>query len=396
MPTQITNKQVKIIDTVNFNNQSIENAIIDAQINTITGLQTSDITNLDNTINDLTNSLFEMNTEIDELSNLISDLSVSISFIDAGITKTTSRDSIVDLAQEIESKHFAVGTTLFGEIENNDMPFTGNAEVKVDILDQKDDGDQVILFTLYSTNVAPYEWEWRYYLTDIVNWIPKAIPTNDYTSNSQTTVPTSYALNNGLSNLQIQIDGISNNIIIINNNIVTLDNAIEGISTEIDSITNSILQINDILENKQNTLIAGNGIIIDNNVISSTGGAIDKDIINLTSESPITNVTLDSNNTYTLVCNNEVTTLNIHINVPENNNINNSTLLHCYIGNSNIIINYGTDTFFNNDEQPIIDSYGYYDIIWVYNNLLSKWICNLTLVNISEYSNSNNNIIYGI
>lgn len=98
---------------------------------------------------------------------------IARSFADAGITKTTSSDTILELAQEIQSKQLAVGTTLFGEIRNQGMP-TGlaNAEVRVDILETKNDQEhhQVILFTVYSTNFAPYEWSYTYYLDNPVVW----------------------------------------------------------------------------------------------------------------------------------------------------------------------------------------------------------------------------------
>lgn len=62
MPTQITNKQVKIINTVNFNNQAIENAIIDAVDNTIIGLVA------DESFND---AIQDINTEIDGITNTL-------------------------------------------------------------------------------------------------------------------------------------------------------------------------------------------------------------------------------------------------------------------------------------------------------------------------------------
>lgn len=297
MPTQITNKQVKIIDTVNFNNQAIENAIIDGSKNTINNL-------------DITKNL-----------------------VDAGITKITSSDTMIELAQEIENKHFSIGTTLFGKIKNTGMPFQGNAEVRVDILDEKDD-DQVILFTLYSTNVEPYEWEWRYYLSNTVVWIAKALPNNDYTSNSQNTVPTSYALKTGLDTKQ--------DVLVSGTNIKTINN-------------NSIL---------------GNGnleITVETN-----------EIITLPTTS--TTVTLSSNNIYKLNVDDfgPSPTITINLATPQNLNIDNSILL--YLGGVHLgsTFNWGTTHFFN-DETPTIEHNGCYDVHYIWNPFSQVWVCKVVL-----------------
>lgn len=135
MITQITNKQVKIVSNVNFNNNEIENAIIDYNKNQFINLP------------DIGGS----NKTFDEL----------------GIIKITSSDTFIDLAQEIQDLQLPTGTIIFGEVRNNGMPSQiANAEVKVEILDTKTNGSphyQVLLFTLCSSDVSPYQWIFVYY-----------------------------------------------------------------------------------------------------------------------------------------------------------------------------------------------------------------------------------------
>lgn len=137
--------------------------------------------------------------------------SIVRNFTDAGITKTTSSDVFSDrtnntgLAEEILAKQFPTGTTLYGEVRNQGMPTgIGNAEIRVEILETKSNGAQVIEFTLFSVDIEPKEWSHIYFSarTEQQNpwvWIPKAVPTDDYTSNATTTVPTSKALSDGLN-----------------------------------------------------------------------------------------------------------------------------------------------------------------------------------------------------
>ncbi|MBR2245449.1 MAG: hypothetical protein IJ880_00225 [Bacilli bacterium] len=147
--------------------------------------------------------------------------SIVRNFTDAGITKITSSDVFSDrtnntgLAEEILAKQFPTGTTLYGEVRNQGMPTgIGNAEIRVEILETKSNGAQVIEFTLFSVDIEPKEWSHIYFSarTEQQNpwvWIPKAVPTNDYTSDATTTVPTSKALSDGLA-LKQDISNISN------------------------------------------------------------------------------------------------------------------------------------------------------------------------------------------
>lgn len=146
--------------------------------------------------------------------------SIVRNFTDAGITKTTSSDVFSDrtnntgLAEEILAKQFPTGTTLYGEVRNQGMPTgIGNAEIRVEILETKSNGAQVIEFTLFSVDIEPKEWSHIYFSsrTEQQNpwiWVPKAVPTDDYTSNATTTVPTSKALSDGLA-LKQDISNIS-------------------------------------------------------------------------------------------------------------------------------------------------------------------------------------------
>lgn len=140
-------------------------------------------------------------------------------FIDAGITKTSSSYTFLELAEEIRGKQFATGTTLYGEVSNSGKPSgISNAEIRVEILETKENiinpagsglKSQVIEFTLFSTDVAPKEWSFIYY--DQRNtpwtWIPKAVPTDDYISQATTTVPSSKALYDGLDSKIGIVDG---------------------------------------------------------------------------------------------------------------------------------------------------------------------------------------------
>lgn len=85
-------------------------------------------------------------------------------FEELGITKVTNQDTFVDLALEIQSLGLPTKTTIYGEVRNLPMPKgVGNAEVKVEILDTKSNGKQVMLFTLYSSDTEPYQWTFVYY-----------------------------------------------------------------------------------------------------------------------------------------------------------------------------------------------------------------------------------------
>ena len=243
MPTQITNKQVKIINTVNFNNQAIENAIIDATDNTITGLVTYQ------------------------------------SFPSSWPTNTT----FTALIEAIKNDTTAVkGMAYLGELTCSGLP-TGliNVEAVIEIINGTTAQNKVIHTTLTSSNVEPYRWEYTYW------------------SGNQ------------------QVDWI--------------------------------------------------------------GFDYNREIKTLNTTTPTTNVYLDANNTYTLNCSDQVTNLNISLLEPNNENINNSILLHSYIGLTNIQVSWGTDKFFNN-ETPTIDSIGYYDIVYVWNNLLNKYVCDVTFI----------------
>jgi hypothetical protein len=116
-----------------------------------------------------------------------------------------------------------------------------------------------------------------------------------------------------------------------------------------------------------------------NQQVNWIGFDYNREIKTLNTTTPTTNVYLDANNTYTLNCGDQVTSLNISLLEPDNESINNSILLHSYVGLTNIQISWGTDKFFNN-ETPTIDSMGYYDIVYVWNNLLNKYICNVTFI----------------
>lgn len=138
------------------------------------------------------------------VSDYVTTKSFVKNFSDAGITQTSG--TMVQLAQDIQSKHLETGTIVYGEITCSDMPFHGNAEVRVEVLETKGAPNyyQVLEFTLFSTTDAPYQWSFMYYEPQFTTWtwVPRAIPTNDYTSNSTSTVPSSKALSDGLKSIE--------------------------------------------------------------------------------------------------------------------------------------------------------------------------------------------------
>lgn len=153
--------------------------------NTLELFELEEYQKLEDRVNSFTNEDASNNNYPTTLAvkNYVKSQGIARSFEDAGITKTTSQYSTLDLAQEIQAKQFTIGTTLFGEVHVNDMPSPiVNSELRVDILETKANNKQVILFTLYSTNVEPYEWTYIYYLDNAVNWIPSLLP--DQTGNS--------------------------------------------------------------------------------------------------------------------------------------------------------------------------------------------------------------------
>lgn len=109
--------------------------------------------------------------------NYVTTKSFVKNFIDADITQTSG--TMVQLAQDIQSKHLETGTIVYGEITCSDMPFQGNAEVRVEVLETKGAPNyyQVLEFTLFSTTDAPYQWSFMYYQPQFTTWtwVPKVI-----------------------------------------------------------------------------------------------------------------------------------------------------------------------------------------------------------------------------
>ena len=104
MSTKITNKQVKIISNVDFNEKEIENAIIDAEKNEITNLDIpTKVSDLENdsgytTTADVNSEIIANSNSIDQELNENSYNAVTNNAIVKGIdvSKTSIVDSIVD------------------------------------------------------------------------------------------------------------------------------------------------------------------------------------------------------------------------------------------------------------------------------------------------------------
>ena len=73
-------------------------------------------------------------------------------------TNLTMSDLFTDIENDTDAK---VGMTYLGEVTCSDLPFSGNAEIVVNIMTGT--GTNKILFTtLTSSNVAPYYWQYTY------------------------------------------------------------------------------------------------------------------------------------------------------------------------------------------------------------------------------------------
>lgn len=200
---------------------------------------------------------------------------------------------------------------------------------------------------------------------------------------------------------------IDNNVISVNPEIfpkseynkytLTLLAGTTNISTGIDlSMKASNVFLNGIYQtiNRDYTLttINGNTHIVFTNTLAENA-IVDLEVFDLNlyqgssnTDQPITilpnNQSSYSFNTNTInqfTLNANVSAVTFSLPVPQNTTISNSILIHTYIGNASINVNWGTSKFFNN-ETPSIDTYGYYDILYVYNNLLNAWVCKVTFI----------------
>lgn len=74
----------------------------------------------------------------------------------------TTNATMVDLFTDIENDATAVvGKAYLGEVTCSDLPFSGNAELVVEIMNGSGT-NKIILASLTSSNVAPYYWQYTY------------------------------------------------------------------------------------------------------------------------------------------------------------------------------------------------------------------------------------------
>lgn len=66
------------------------------------------------------------------------------------------------------------GMSYLGELTCSDLPFSGNADAVVEIIDGSGTSGKVIHVRLTSGNVAPYRWEYTYWNSgaNVSGWIP--------------------------------------------------------------------------------------------------------------------------------------------------------------------------------------------------------------------------------
>ena len=78
--------------------------------------------------------------------------------------------TILALAQAINNDANAeVGMAYLGEVSCSGLPFGGNAELRVEILN-KSGNQKIMLFTLTSSNVFPYHWEATCWSSGLTQW----------------------------------------------------------------------------------------------------------------------------------------------------------------------------------------------------------------------------------
>lgn len=87
--------------------------------------------------------------------------------------------------------------------------------------------------------------------------------------------------------------------------------------------------------------------------------------------------TLTTNNYYEMSVSSSVSSLSITLNTPTDTTTNNVILVHAFIGNVNMTINFGTTHYFDDETLSLTSLTNYYDILYIYNPLKAAWICRI-------------------
>lgn len=138
MSTKITNKQVKIVSDVNFNEKEIENAIIDAEKNEITNLDIpTKVSDLENdsgytTTADVNSEIIANSSYIDNELQEGSFNAVTNDAITKGIEK--NKVSVVDgIVDTLPSGTLALGQSVYNTTDNKIYKTTYNKEIDSDL-----------------------------------------------------------------------------------------------------------------------------------------------------------------------------------------------------------------------------------------------------------------------
>ena len=78
-----------------------------------------------------------------------------------GWTTNSTTKALLDCVRDDASA--VVGMAYLGEVTCSDLPFSGNAEITIEIMKGTTSSSKVIVATLTSGNVAPYYWQYTYW-----------------------------------------------------------------------------------------------------------------------------------------------------------------------------------------------------------------------------------------
>lgn len=167
-----------------------------------------------------------------------------------------------DLIQAINDDSDAVvGKVYMDTISLSDLPASmQQAEVKVEIMSELQGEGKVLLFTVTSSNTSPYHWEYTSAYGETGTWREWATAAQLNNYYDKTTSDGKYATQTVVNEeiaARIAVDG-------------ALNTALQAKADKTDTYTKT--QVDTALNGKQDTLTAGTGISIQNNVISATGG----------------------------------------------------------------------------------------------------------------------------
>lgn len=204
---------------------------------------------------------------------------INESFPSGWHTTGTMADLITDINADSDA---VVGKAYMNTVSFSDLPSgISQAELKVDVISELQGEGKVLVFTVTSSDVSPYHWEytsaygasgtWRSWAnsSDLANYYTKTQTDNTFAT--QTVVNQEIAA-------RIQGDSDINTALATKASLNYVDTALAAKvdQTDFDEKEQVISTALNVLDtSKQDVLTAGSGISIQNNVISATGGGGD-------------------------------------------------------------------------------------------------------------------------